>query len=313
MTLDRRAPKRFPQKASLVTALFLLFALPLAAEQPDVTAISSRDAVLVQLFCGGTTLTSAERSELDNAIRQSFATNPAGARAAADESAKLLALIPQHPGPQLATAIKFGRTAIAFSYLQALSPQPVTQVVARIVAAHDPVVAEDPAKQYLVTMQTVRALAQSNHQGAALFSVPDPGPSPELLATAIRKYWSSTDDGMRQALSNAVRDLPFTEPYLAQTPPAARTKFIDTYHRTILEPPDPEARQLRLAEVMAFVGQAGFKKGGAGSGGSTVDRAWENQALYDRAGRALMPGCGVAAGSVMSPGKSQFCNPSPLP
>lgn len=64
---------------------------------------------------------------------------------------------------------------------------------------------------------------------------------------------------------------------------------------------------------MAFVGQAGFKKGGSGSGGSAVDRAWENQTLYDRAGRALMPGCGVVAGSVMSPGKSQFCNPSPLP
>jgi hypothetical protein len=64
---------------------------------------------------------------------------------------------------------------------------------------------------------------------------------------------------------------------------------------------------------MAFVGQAGFKKRGSASGGSAVDRAWENQAAYDRAGRALMPGCGVAASSVMSPEKSQFCNPSPLP
>jgi hypothetical protein len=175
------------------------------------------------------------------------------------------------------------------------------------------VVAEDPAKQYLVTMQTVRALAQSNRQGAALFSVPDPGPSPELLAAAIRKFWASTDDGMRQALSNAVRNLPFTEPYLAQSPAAARAKFIDNYHRVILEPADPEARQLRLAEVMAFVGQSGFKNRGSLSGGSAVDRAWENQALHDRAGRSLMPGCGVAAGSVMSPEKSQFCNPSPLP
>jgi hypothetical protein len=70
-----------------------------------------------------------------------------------------------------------------------------------------------------------------------------------------------------------------------------------------------------LAEVISFVGKTGYQHRGSlpGNGMDAVTRAHNNQSMYDRAGRSLMPGCGVAAGSVMSPERRQFCNPSPLP
>jgi hypothetical protein len=302
---------------TIVLASLLLPALAAAQAAPDtgVAAAQARAAVLVQLFGGGSPLTASERAALDSAVRQTFTANPTAAQAAATDSAKMLALVQGRQGIELETAVQFGRKAIAFSYLEALSPEPVTATAARIVAAHDPVVAQDPAKQALVTMRTVDALVAGNRAGSALFKVPGPGPTAaQILAAEIRKEWPNTDDGMRAALTDAPRDLPFAASFLAQSAPAARAKFIEQYHRTILEGENPPTQQLRLAEVMAFVGQRGFKTRGSTSAAfNAMLSAKGMQAAMDSAGRSLMSNCRVTAGAVMSPENQRFCNPSPLP
>jgi hypothetical protein len=119
---------------------------------------------------------------------------------------------------------------------------------------------------------------------------------------------------LRESLSNAQRDLPFAEPYLAQSPSAARAKFLANYHDKIMAGRDGAARQFNLAEVISFVGKTGYQhRGSLGGAMDAMTRAHNNQAAIDRAGRSIMPGCAAPAGSVMSPERRQFCTPSPLP
>lgn len=315
----QKTMQRYQNKATLLATIALtLSSNSLKAQQTDLKAIAARDQALVQFFGGGTPLTPSEQAEIEAAVRLTFTTNPQAAKTAASESEQLTILTKGRTAIETAVLIQGGRRAIAFSYLQALAPQPLTATAARIVTAHDPVVASDPAKQYLVTHQTVRALVEANRKAAPLFNVPAPPPGPaavEALAASIHASWPTIDDGLRESLSNAQRDLPFAEPYLAHSPPAARAKFIATYRSKIMEGHDAATYQFNLAEVISFVGTTGYQHRGSlpGNGTDAVTRARNNQSMYDRAGRALMPGCGVAAGSVMSPERQQFCNPSPLP
>lgn len=311
--------QRYQNKAALLATVALaLSSSTVDTQQIDLKAIAARDEALVQFFAGGTPLTPPEQAEIEAAVRQSFATNPQAAKAAASESEQLTILMKGRTAIEMAVLLQGGRRAIGFTYLQALAPQPLTATAARIVTAHDPVVASDSAKQYLVTHQTVRVLVEANRKAAPLFNVPAPPPGPAAvgtLAASIHANWPTIDDGLRESLSNAQRDLPFAEPYLAQSPPAARAKFIAAYHGKIMEGRDAAAYQFNLAEVISFVGKTGYQHRGSlpGNGTDAVTRARNNQSMYDRAGRSLMPGCGVAAGSVMSPERRQFCNPSPLP
>jgi hypothetical protein len=311
--------QRCQAKAIFLASVSLtLFSSTLNAQQTDLKAITTRDEALVQFLGGGTPLAPPEQAEIEAAVRQSFATDPQAAKAAASESEQLTILMKGRTAIEMAVLLQLGRRAIAFSSLQALSPQPLTATAVRIVNAHDPVVASDPAKQYLVTRQTVRALVEANRKAARIFSVPEPPPGPaavDTLAASIHANWPTIDDGFRESLSNAQRDLPFAEPYLAESPPAAIAKFISTYHDKIMAGRDAVAHQFNLAEVISFVGKFGYQHRGSlpGNGMDAVTRARNDQSMYDRAGRSLMPGCGVAAGSVMSPERRQFCNPSPLP
>jgi hypothetical protein len=176
-------------------------------------------------------------------------------------------------------------------------------------------VAEDPARQFLVTMRTVNALDEGNRAGASLFQVPEPGASgAQTLAAEIRKQWPNIDAGMREALTDAPRDLPFAAAFLARSAPAARTKFIEQYHRIIMEGDTPATQQLRLAQVMAMIGQRGFKNRESVSVAfRALNSAKGMQAAMDSAGRSLMSNCRVTAGDVMSIENQRFCNPSPLP
>jgi len=311
--------QRYQGKATLLATVALtLFSSNLHAQQTDLKAITTRDEALVQFLGGGTPLAPPEQAEIEAAVRQSFATKPQAAKAAAVESEQLTILMKGRTPIEMALLLQSARRAVAFSSLQALTPQPLTTTAARIVTSHDPVVASDPAKQYLVTRQTVRALVEASRKAARLFNVPGPPSGPaavETLAASIHANWPTIDDGFRESLSNAQLDLPFAEPYLAQSPPAALAKFISTYHEKIMEGRDAVAHQLHLAEVISFIGKTGYQRRVSlpGNGMDAVTRARNNQSIYDRAGRSLMPGCGVAAGSIMSPERRQFCNPSPLP
>jgi len=310
--------RTYQDKPTLLAILALaLFSSTLNAQQTDLRAITTRDEALVQFLGGGTPLAPPEQAEIEAAVRQSFATTPQAAKAAAVESEQLTILMKGRTPIEMALLLQSARRAIAFSSLQALTPQPLTATAARIVTSHDPVVVSDPAKQYLVTRQTVRALVEANRKAARLFNVPGPPPGPaavETLAASIHANWPTIDNGFRESLSNAQLDLPFAEPYLGQSPPAALAKFISTYHDKIMDGRDAAARQLNLAEVISFIGKTGYHSGVVpGNGMEAVTRARNNQSMYDRAGRSLMPGCGVPAGSIMSAERRQFCNPSPLP
>src|ERR1700749_293627 len=124
-----------------VIALALVSSTLVNAQQSDLKVIAARDETLVQFFGGGTPLTPPERAEIEASVRKSFATDPQGAKAAANESEQLTLLMKGRTAIEQATLLQGGRRAIAFSYLQALAPQPLTATAAHIVATHDPVVA----------------------------------------------------------------------------------------------------------------------------------------------------------------------------
>jgi hypothetical protein len=54
---------------------------------------------------------------------------------------------------------------------------------------------------------------------------------------------------------------------------------------------DAATNQFNLAEVISFVGKTGYQQRGSlpGNGMKAITRARNNQSMYDRAGRSLMP------------------------
>lgn len=294
-------------------AIPVLLCVPAGAAAAAPAGAAADETALVQFYGGGTALTGAERAALHAAVRRTFAADPLGAQSAAADAAQVRAILKRQSGPNLAYARELGRTQVAFGGMHALGPGAEGSMARRIIEAHDPVVVSDPARQQLVTRQTVKALAQGVSEGARLFGAPAPGPE-AALAEAVRNGWSGMDGGIRDAMVHAGRDMPFAMPFLMHARPAARAAFLARWRPQVIEAPSPIVQQVRIAEIMAFVAATGFKNRASLQGGPAAGAdAFNNQAAIDRAGRALMPGCGVAAGSVMSPERSSFCQPAPIP
>jgi hypothetical protein len=161
----------------------------------------------------------------------------------------------------------------------------------------------------VLTASAVRAIAAANREGARLFGVSADGGEAELTA-AIKRDWPRVDAGLRQALANAEQDLPYAADYLQAAPPAKRQAFITQYRQKIMAGETPGERQFRLAEVMAFTGQAGFRNRGSKGGGPAMGRAREMQSARDWAARSILPGCAAAASVTQSAQAQSFCHPS---
>jgi uncharacterized protein YggE len=84
----------------------------LNAQQTDLKAITARDEALVQFFGSGSLLTPPEQAEIEAAVRQTFATNPQAAKAAASESEQLTTLVKGRTAIETTVLLQGGRRAI---------------------------------------------------------------------------------------------------------------------------------------------------------------------------------------------------------
>jgi hypothetical protein len=176
----------------------------------------------------------------------------------------------------------------------------------RIIEAHDPVVAFEPAHKRLVSVQTRRALQHKDAFGGNAFGVPPPAPGfVPRMQRSIPQAWGSVDRGMQEVMTHAERDLPYAPAFPQGISRLSANLFVKTWRAKIMERSDAAAQQPNLAEVMAIIGMTAFRhsqSGGGDIGGALAYRTqWQD--LRNRnlqaAIRSYSPSCNVTRPVVM--------------
>ena len=252
--------------ATLAALAFAALAACAGIARAQQAGSVERRATLIQFFGGGSPLSPAEQAQIAAINRQYFTALP---REAADEdalNAKIIATLNKRD-PRMTAKL---RSIARFTYATPFaSPLPVQRMVhdqeARIVAAHDPIVAVDTAQKGVISMHVVDLMLQVNEAAAPYFGVPAPGGlSADRLAVRIKADFPSLPADMQAAMATAELNMPDGLPWLRGLPAAKRAAFVAQFKPAILKAPDPVEQQVRLAEAMAAADLAGAKTYDAG-------------------------------------------------
>lgn len=109
--------------------------------------------------------------------------------------------------------------------------------------------------------RSLQALERANIYGASIFHMQaPPADFQRQMRAAIPRDYPNMDDGIRAALANVERDLPYLSGYFASKNPQQVASFAQTYRAKIMISKDPVEQQVRLAEVMSFVALISYRQ-----------------------------------------------------
>jgi len=225
-----------------------LFALalataPLQAAQNGACAGCAADFQRLLAFVAAGPLTPAEQQRVSDQTASDFAKDPAGVRKADERTHAFLDKIAQDPP----YAVAEKRAAFRLSVEQL----PANDATRRIVEAHDPTVAFDPARKRLITEQSLQEMDRAYAWVSKMLDTP--GPDSGFIPAErsfLKARFASLPDASQEAVANVGRNYPIAVQMLARADKSKVDAWIGE-SRPIALKLDPQQRSLRLADMLS--------------------------------------------------------------
>jgi hypothetical protein len=236
---------RYRLFGAAVAALFALSLAPASvplAQDRDSTAYAGDFAQLLE-FVGGSPLTPAERQLVVDRTTADLRTDPAGVRKAGDRTRAFLDAIAKDPPYAVA------ERRAAFRLSVELLPQ--SDPARRIVEAHDPTVAFDPAQKHLITERSLREIALAYAGVSKMLDTPGPDSGfVDDIRSFLRTQFVSLPGARQEAVADVGRNYQIAVQVLERADKAKLEAWV-AESRSIALKLDPQQRSLRLADFLA--------------------------------------------------------------
>jgi hypothetical protein len=239
MPFQYRIPRAWA--AALVT--LVLAASPVNAAESGSCSGCASDFQQLLAFIAGSPLTPAEQQRVSDRTASDFAKDPAGVRQADERTHAFLDKIAKDPP----YAVAEKRAAFRLSVEQL----PESDAGRRIVEAHDPTVAFDPARKRLITEQSLQEIDQAYAWVSKMLDTP--GPDSGFIPAErsfLRARFASLPDASQEAVANVGRNYPIAVQVLARADKSKVDAWI-AESRPIALKLDPQQRSLRLADILS--------------------------------------------------------------
>jgi hypothetical protein len=226
-----------------------------------MSEMNSHEIALLEFLGGGSSLSAAEKQEAAHANEIGMRTVPQKWREADARGAKLLQQMPTADPGSLGDYRQSSRLLYENGKALQRDFQPMFDIEARIVKAHDPTVYFDKASGILVTEQTLRALEKASTWTAQQFQIP--GPDSDFLKNVregMRANFSANFDKIGvEGLVHMERDYPYGAAFFRQIGPQRTAAFFNAQRPHMIDLPDKKSSQLNLAKSACVIAKVGFE------------------------------------------------------
>jgi hypothetical protein len=238
-------PFRFRLFCGAVAALISFAVAPatVPAAQAGDSAAYAADFERLLAFIGGSPLTPAEQQRVAERTAADLRADGAGVRKADDQTRAFLDKIAKDP--PYAVAEKRAACRLSVELL------PENDPTRRIVEAHDPTVAFDPAQKHLITERSLREIASAYAWVSKMLDTP--GPDSHFARderSFLRAQFVSLPGARQEAVAEVGRNYPIAVEVLERADKSKLDAWV-TESRPIALKLDPQQRILRMADMLS--------------------------------------------------------------
>ncbi len=288
----------------------LLLGLTACAQNTNQSAnpMVAHEIRLLEFTGGGSPLTPAEQQQSAAIVAQGMRSAPDAWRKADADMQKAIAILDQNNAARNNALRELFRYAYVFpSATNSSGPLHAEFLLEQhIVAAHDPVLAVDPARKLVITEHMLGPLQQTAGWIAKSYQLAPPGPSFLAIVRREIRALPTLDAPIAQGLAHIESNAWYAPVYFDHIPEPRRTNFFTNSRKTTFNNlADPTSEQWQIAEAAGMLAsyaqkQAPQQQQGGNNSAQLSERLLTQQMqmkALQGAARSYSPSCNVTVGS----------------